>query len=163
VQGRPGGFDRADEALQLAIDYLGQELAIDSSLLPPPYCYFALTDAEAQRLLTGLEAFARRDVEGDDAEPVVAAAPPNPHDVVQPGSQHSWTDANDFFEAVMRRLAGHATRGDVLGLFQQATGKEFYELSADELYQHAADVDRLGKSPTILKQAIDRMRIARGG
>jgi hypothetical protein len=156
-------FARADEALGLVIDHLGT-LSIDTAMLPPPYCFFALTKDEAEKILDGLDAFARSDAQGDATEPpapsveVVADPPVDPRTVVQNGQQHSWVQATDYFEAVLRRVITHATRGDLLAMMHQATGKEFHEMSADELFGAAADLDRLGKNPTILRQAIDQLR-----
>ena len=44
-----------------------------------------------------------------------------------------------------------------------ATGKTFYEMTPDELFRHAADLDRLGQNPTIFKQALERMRVEQRG
>ncbi len=162
VKGRTD-FARADEAFQLVVDHLGT-LGIDTQLCPAPYCFFALSQAEADQILQGLAVFARSDAAGDanGADVGVTAPPPeNRHDEVPDGQQHSWNQANDYLEAVLRRLVHHASKADVLGMIAQATNKEFYELAPDELYAAAADLDRLGKNPTILQQAIARMRIAR--
>jgi hypothetical protein len=155
------GFVRAEEAMQLVVDHLGG-LGIDTALLPPPYAFFALTKDEATVVLESLAGFAASVGDGAVDQGIVAEAPPDPRTVVQEGQAHSWVQANDYFEAVMRRLSFHVTKGDVLALLRQATQKEFYELTPDELFQHAADLDRLGKQPGILKQAIDQLRVRTG-
>lgn len=165
-------FARADEALTLVIDHLGQRLSIDTALLPAPYCFFALTETEAKEILEGLDVFARGDAQGEmndlEQKPgnpgYATESAPDPRTVVQDGQKYSWVQANDYFEAVLRRLAGHATRGDAMGMLHAAyPTKEFYELTPDELFSGAADLDRLGANPTILKQAIDRLKMTRGG
>lgn len=161
VKGRTD-FPRADEALQLVVDHLGT-LGIDPELCPAPYCFFALSAAEAAQILQGLAAFARSDAAGDDtgAEGITAPPPENLHDTVPEGQTHSWNQANDYLEAVLRRLATRVTRAEALQVIEHAMQKGFYELAPDELYGAAADLDRLGKNPAILKAAMDRVRAAR--
>jgi hypothetical protein len=158
VPGRVKDWPHADEAMRLVIDHLGT-LGIDTELLPAPYVFFALTQAEASDILQGLEGWANAGgPAANGSREVEVEAPPNPLHVPQEGQAHSYVQATEFFEAVLRRVVTHATRADVLAMMRSVTGKEFHEMSADELYQAAADVDRLGNNPVVLKNAIDRLR-----
>lgn len=154
-------FARAAEAAELVVDHLGK-LGIDTELCPLPYCLFALTADEARIVVEGLHGFAEQ-IAGEPPNPTTGEAPPNPLAEVQPGQAHSWQQASEKFEAVCGTLAGTASRGELLGLLNDATGKTFYELSPDELWKNAADLEQLATNPTIFAQAVARMKMSRGG
>ena len=158
------GFAGADDAHALVIDHLGK-LGIDGALLPVPYCLFALSHEEAGIVVEGLRAFAEQQpaAEEPNGTGTVAEPPVDPRAVVQEGQAHSWVQANDYFEATVRRLVTVCTRADLLGMMATATGKTFYEMTPDELFRHAADLDRLGQNPTVFKQALERMRMEQRG
>jgi len=161
-------FARAEQAMGIVIDHLGK-LGIDTSVLPVPYCLFSLTVAEAGKVVEFCHAFAAGADEGNGAEPPAttqapAAAPSSaPAAEVRSGQEHSWQDASAYLDQVLANAALTLSRGDALTLLADANGgKTLYELTPDELWKGAQDLDRLAKNPGILTQAIQRMRMSRG-